>query len=102
MEWEKKVTMVKLGNKRGSSDEAKKEFQKFVLENIDSFDSQSWDMFCNLVELIIDDMKQDIEFWKQIYQKIKFVSFSDDEQYGFRAIMRISMIQVICEDELCL
>ena len=40
-------------------------------KNIDSFDGQTWDMFCNLVDLVIDEMKQDIEFWKQVYTKIK-------------------------------
>ena len=65
MEWDNKVKMIQLGNQRHNSEEAKNEFQKFVLENIDSFDGQAWDMFCNLVDLIIDEMKQNIEFWKQ-------------------------------------
>lgn len=99
MEWDKKITMVKLGNKRGSSEEAKQEFHKFVLENIDSFDGQAWDMFCNLVDLIIDEMKQDMEFWKQVYAKIKNVD-CNDEKFGLRSGMRIAMIQTICEDEL--
>lgn len=99
MEWESKVKMVQLGNQRHNSDEEKNEFQKFVLENIDSFDGQSWDMFCNLVDLIIDEMKTDIEFWKQVYTKIKDVD-CNDEKFGLRSGMRIAMIQTICEDEL--
>ena len=39
--------MVQLGNQRDNSDDAKNEFQKFVLENLDSFDLQAWNMFCN-------------------------------------------------------
>ncbi len=101
MEWENKTKMVQLGNKRYDSDEAKKEFQKFVLENIDSFDGQSWDMFCNLVDLIIDEMRKDLEFWIQVYKRIKEVD-CNDEKFGFRSGMRIAAIQTICEDELSL
>ena len=99
MEWDNKVKMIQLGNQRHNSEEAKNEFQNFVLENIDSFDGQAWDMFCNLVDLIIDEMKQDADFWKQVYSKIKDVD-CNDERFGFRSGMRIAMIQNICEDEL--
>lgn len=101
MEWENKTKMVKLGNQRYNSDNDKKEFQKFVLENVESFDSQSWDMFCNLNDLIVDEMKLDIEYWKQIYQYIKNVD-CNGEKFGFRSGIRIAMIQTICEDELSL
>jgi len=99
MEWDNKVKMIQLGNQRHNSEEAKNEFQKFVLDNVDSFDGQAWDMFCNLVDLIIDEMKKDIEFWKQVYAKIKDVD-CNDEKFGLRSGMRIAMIQTICEDEL--
>ena len=79
----------------------KKEFQNFVLENINSFDGQAWDMFCNLVDLIVDEMKKDLEFWKQVYAKIKYVD-CNDEKFGFRTGMRSAMIQTICKDELSL
>lgn len=101
MDWENKIRMVQLGNQRDESTENKIEFQKFVLDNIHSFDSQSWDMFCNLVDLIIDEMKKDIDFWKQVYIKIKDINI-DSNDFGFRAAMRISMIKTICEDELLL
>lgn len=101
MEWENKAKMVQLGNQRHNSDEAKKEFQNFVLENVNSFDGQAWDMFCNLVDLIVDEMKKDLEFWKQVYAKIKYVD-CNDEKFGLRSGMRIAMIQTICEDELSL
>ena len=81
MEWDNKVKMIQLGNKRHNNQESKVEFQKFVLDNIDSFDGQAWDMFCNIVDLVIDDMKNvdrweyetKDEFWKQVYTKIKNV-----------------------------
>ena len=101
MHWDNKVKMIQLGNQRHNSEEEKNEFQKFVLENVDSFDNQSWDMFCNLVDLIIDEMKQDIEFWKKVYTKIKDVD-CNDSKFGLRYGFRIAMIQTICEEELSL
>jgi hypothetical protein len=98
MEWDKKIKMVQLGNQRENSDEAKKDFQNFALENIDSFDAQAWDMFCNLVDLIVDEMREDIEFWKKVYERIKGID-CNDKRFGFRSGMRISLIQTICEDE---
>ena len=99
MEWDNKVKMIQLGNQKDNSEEAKNEFQKFVLDNIDSFDGQAWDMFVNLIDLIIDDMKKELEFWKQVYSKIKNVD-CNDERFGLRSGMRIAMVQTICEDEL--
>lgn len=101
MEWENKVKMVQLGNKRNKSEESKKEFQKFVLENINYFDTQSWDMFCNLVDLIIKEMKKDLEFWEQVYTKIKDVD-CNDEEFSFRSGLRIATVKAICEEELML
>lgn len=99
MEWDNKVKMIQLGNQRYNSEKAKNDFQKFVLENVDTFDGQAWDIFCNSVDLIIDEMKQDGEFWKQVYSKIKDVD-CNDEKFGLRSGMRIAMIQTICEDKL--
>lgn len=99
MEWDNKVKMVELGNKKNDSDEAKNEFQQFVLDNVNSFDIQAWDIFGNLVDLIIDEMKKDKKFWMQVYEKIKDVD-CNNASFGLRSGMRIAMIQTICEDEL--
>lgn len=98
MDWENKTKMVQLGNQRNNSEKEKKEFQKFILDHVDLFDGQAWDMFSNLVDLIVDEMKKDLKFWKEIYFKIKDVD-CNDERFGFRSGMRIAMIQTICEDE---
>lgn len=101
MEWENKVKMIHLGNQRHNSEEEKNEFQKFVLANIKDFDSQAWDMFANLVDLIIDEMKKDIEFWKQVYASIKHID-CNDKNFSFRSGFRIATMQAICEKELLL
>jgi hypothetical protein len=99
MEWDNKVKMIQLGNKRDVSDDAKKEFQSYVLENIKMFDTQSWEMFCELVDLVVDEMIQDIEFWKKVYSEIKNVDCNQDG-LRLRSRMRIALIQTICEDRL--
>ena len=99
MEWDQKVKMVQLGSQRHNSDEAKKEFQKFVVQNIDSFDGQSWDMFCNIIDLVVSEMKVDFYFWADVYKRIKNVDCAD-EKFGLRSGMRIAMIQTICQEEL--
>lgn len=96
MEWERKVEMVELGNRIDrDKPETKEEFQAFVLGNIDTFDSQSWGMFCEFVEIVPESMKNDIDFWKAVYQRIKKVNF---DNMSFRPSLRISLIQTICED----
>lgn len=99
MEWDLKTKMIQLGNKRDQSPEDKAEFHKFVLENINTFDGQAWDMFVNLNDLLIDQMKEDINYWTAVYNHIKAVDCNDDK-FGFRSGMRIALIQTICEDEL--
>lgn len=99
MNWENKVKMVQLGNRMYQSEEVKKEFQEFVLSNVETFDGQSWDMFCNLSNLVPDEMKLDVVYWKKIYQYIKEVD-CNSESFGLRTRMRVALIQTICEDEM--
>jgi hypothetical protein len=94
MEWHNKVKMVELGNRKNYSEQEKQEFHKFVLENVDSFDNQSWDMFLCTIGLIIGEMRKDIDFWKQIYEKVKNMDCSG---FDFRSGMRLSMIKTIFE-----
>ena len=101
MEWEDKVKLAQLGNRRDVSVEAKKEFQSYVLSKMNEFDGQDWDMFVQLTDIIIDNMKNDVDYWSEIYKHIKNVD-CNDPKFGFRSGMRIAMIQTICEDELFL
>ena len=73
MEWENKVEMVRLGNTRYSSELSKKEFDDYVIANIESFDDQAWDMFVQLTDLLPEKMKEDIDYWTKIYRYIKQV-----------------------------
>lgn len=98
MEWESKVELVRLGNQRHNSVESKEKFYNFVLEKINTFDTQAWDMFCNLVDLIADEIKGNPDFWTQVYNKIKDIDCN--EGFGFRSAARISIIQTMCKDLL--
>ncbi len=99
MEWESKVKMVQLGNAMSSNGDGRLDFQNYVLLQMSNFDIQAWDMFCNIIEIIVADMKADIEFWRGVYGHIKNVD-CNNPSLGFRSGMRIAMIQTICEEEL--
>ncbi|MCA6382393.1 MAG: hypothetical protein IM620_02835 [Cytophagales bacterium] len=56
-------------------------------------------MFCNCVQILIDEMKGDADFWKQVYPKLKAADFGSSH-VGLRTTARVSLIEVICEDDL--
>lgn len=99
MEWESKVKLVQLGNKKDASEADKKEFQDYAIAQIENFDAQAWDMFCNLVDIMPSEMETDKPFWEKVYAKIKDVD-CNDTRFGLRSGMRISLIQTICKDHL--
>jgi hypothetical protein len=99
MIWEKKTELIRLGNQSNISLAAKKEFQQYVLDNIEEFDMQSWDMISVLSGIIIEEMKDDYEYWEKVYPHLIKVDCTD-EGFGFGSGMRIAMLQTICEDEL--
>lgn len=98
MNWELKTEMVKLGN-QVNSEESRKQFQEFVLNNVDSFDGQAWDMFSMLTNIVLSEMKLDIEYWTEIYKRLKNVDCNTDG-FGLASGFRIAMLQNVCEDEL--
>ena len=98
--WEDKIAMVQLGNKmNGSTPEAKAEFHQFVLSKINDFDGQAWDMFCNIVNIVPDEMKEDKLFWQTVYKEIGKVNCGK-AGFGFRSGIRIELIKMVCEDDL--
>lgn len=101
MEWENKTEMTKLGNVHTKNEENRKKFQDFVLEHIDTFDNQAWDMFSQLTFINPDEMVTDVDFWAQVYARIKDVD-CNVATFGFSSGMRIALIQTICEDVLLL
>lgn len=99
MEWEDKVKLVQLGNQNDGSPEKKKEFQDYVLENVVSFDDQAWSMFSLSTTIITDEIKEDLQYWAAIHPYLKKVNL-DSPVFGMADSMRLSMLQVICKDEL--
>jgi len=96
MEWENKIKMVQLGNKARNSED-KVEFQNFVLEHVETFDEQAFDMLFNLIELIPDEMRQDVKFYTKLYPKTKGLDY---DKFGMRAGMRLALLNTICEEKL--
>lgn len=97
MNWDKKVEMIKLGNNSHSCIECRMEFQKYVLEHMYNFDNQAWDMFLNIVELIPDEMKKDVEFYTSIIPVVKLI---DESKIDFRSGLRLGLLIAICEEQL--
>lgn len=94
--WELKTEMIQLSNAG-----EKEKFEAHVLKMIEdgNMDAQGWDMFAHLININITEMQSNIEFWLKIFQTLKDIDCND---FGFRAGMRIAMIQTICEDYLAI
>jgi hypothetical protein len=99
MEWEEKTQLVQLGNCQHQDENSKIAFQDFVKANIERFDAQAWDMFVNLTDLDIAQMRSDIEHWRNLYKYIKDLDPKNDK-IALRTAVRLSAMQTICEEEL--
>lgn len=96
MEWEDKVKLVTLSN-NATDVESRYKFQDYVLENIDKFDSQAYDMFLNGIELIPEEMQSDISFYKRLYPKIKEL---DIKGISLRSQLRLEVLRGIYREKL--
>jgi hypothetical protein len=99
MEWEEKTQMVQLGNCQHQDENSKIAFQDFVTANVERFDAQAWDMFVNLTDLDVVQMRSDIEHWSKLYKHIKYWDTKDDK-VALRTAVRLAAMQTICEEEL--
>lgn len=99
MEWEQKVQLAQLGNRKDTSLEAQKEFEGYVIEHIEFFDSQDWDIFSNVVEIVIDAMQNNTLFWEKVYTPLKKLDTHRDA-FSFRASVRLETIILVCEEHL--
>lgn len=98
MEWDKKVEMIRLGNKAIDKD-SRAELHKFVLEHINTFDEQAWDMFLTTTELIEDDMREDIAFYEQLHPIAE--KFNDSgHKLGLRSAIRLALLLTIYDERL--
>lgn len=93
--WDVKKNLIRLANNISKD---RHSFQDYVLTAIDDFDSQSWDIFINVVNIDYIQMKKDREFWEQIYPHIKILETNN--YISFRTILRASLITTFYEQEL--
>jgi len=95
MEWENKIKMIQLGEiARNTGNRI--EFNDFVLEHIESFDNQAFNMLFQLIDLIPGEMKKDMEFYKKLYP---ITSKIDIDKFDLISTMRLTLLNTICEDE---
>jgi len=92
MEWDDKVKMIQFSNSG-----YKEEFQKIVLEHLDDFDNQDWDMFISAFELLPSEMEKSREFCEAVYRKTKDIGY---DKFGFRSAIRLSLFNTTCEEVL--
>ncbi len=96
MNWKNKKEMIRLGSERDESTAADDKFKMFVLNNIDTFDAQDWDLFVESVDIIPEYILRDYaSFWQYIYEKIQKYTLHENT-FSWRSLLRIAMIQVIC------
>ena len=95
MEWSDKVKMSELSREKDCNED----FKQHVLTHINDFDSQAWSIFCECVSLVPQEMERNVEFWKKIH---KAIGESRDKisKADMRTMLRISLIESICEDDL--
>lgn len=95
MEWCDKVKLIQLGNIAKNTGD-KTEFHGFILDHIGNFDNQAFEMLFQLIELIPQDMKKDIEFYKKLYP---ITCKIDMNKYDIISSMRLALLNTICEEE---
>jgi hypothetical protein len=86
MEWENKTQMIKLHNNITDS-LSRKEFVNYVVENVDYFDDQDWDMFITAVELD-DSIYENYDSHKCICEKSK-----KQKTDNFRTAIRLALYE---------
>src|ERR1700741_2349083 len=96
MQWEDKGEMIRLGNIMNQSAENKKEFHDFCIKHMQKFDWQAWDMFCNVIQIIPEEMKKDIEFWKEAWPYLKLVV--NGGKFTPTGAIRIALLQDVCQN----
>ena len=96
MEWEKKAEMVGLHNEAVLGHVDSFAAILYASQHVSEFDNQAWDMFSEVVELIPDKIKENIETHKKIYEKLKEYEIQLGV-HGFRSAMRLQMYKDMLE-----
>lgn len=76
MQWELKVEMMELSR----NEEQLIQFQEFVIQHIEKFDTQAWDMFLTCIALSEVEIKKQSEFYGSIQDRIEKL-VTDIHQY---------------------
>ena len=90
MTWEEKTEMVKLGNTKKDK-ESREKFYNYVLQHIDNFELQDWDMLIHCINLIPEELKEDkwivMKIWENLQNQIDKLS----NTLSFRSAVRFRM-----------
>lgn len=97
MEWSDKQKLVSLSHMMHVGAKEKEDFHSFCLEKMPDFDTDTWIIFLETIQLIPEKMKEDIKFWRYAWKYVKDIECSE---INLRSMIRITLMQSICEDEL--
>ena len=97
MEWDNKVELIKLANKKRESTVTRKKYQDFVLANIDTFDSQAISMFITNETLISEEILESKEFYTEVVKQLAELMKDStiNNKIDFRADIRIELLKEI-------
>lgn len=90
MTWEEKTEMVKLGNTKKDK-ESRDKFYDYVLQHIDNFEFQDWDMFVHCVDLIPEELKEDKEKVMKVWENLQNQIDKLSNTLYFRSAVRFRM-----------
>lgn len=101
MDWDNKIELVRLGNKRQESTVTRERYQEFVLEHINTFDGQAIDMFITNENLITEDILANKEFYTEAINRINELMKDPDinNKVGLRADIRLGILEELLKEE---
>lgn len=93
MEWTQKVEMVEASNNGDFN-----LFKDKVMDGLNTFDGQAWDMFFNCIELLESNMVNHKEFYVQVYRAMKNDYHTVQHDTSLRCVIRMCLFETILED----
>ena len=100
MDWDDKIELVRLGNKRLESSVTRKRYQEFVLAHVDTFDGQAIDMFITNETLISEDVLESKEFYTEAINRINELIKDPDinNKVSMRADIRLGILEELIKE----
>lgn len=87
MKWENKIEMCNLGQ-----NDDLEPFENYVIQHIDSFDLQAWDMFLTVLSLSTEQINKQKKFLQDILPKLEQFDEADSASLSMRSNIRLGLL----------